>query len=207
MHNTSIYFVTDPKKSIQETCDTVRAAVRAGAQWIQVRRKYDTYAERKQLVQWMQQSLLGVKVQLIMNDDLDMAHELNMSGVHLGQSDTCVLEARKRLGAHKVVGLTVETWEQLVQAQNLPIDYIGISSLFQTSTKLDIKNVWGLEKLQRACDYSKIPLVAIGGIQVQHIPQFQSMNLHSIAVTSAITEAPCAFSATKHFLEQISDQA
>ena len=202
----SIYLVTDPKQSLQETCDTVHAAARAGASWIQLRRKHDTYAELKQLVQSVQQSLLGFDVQLIMNDAIDIAQELNMSGVHLGQSDTCVIEARKRLGDHKIVGLTVETWEQLVQAQDLPIDYIGISSLFQTSTKLDIKHVWGLEKLQQACAFSQIPLVAIGGIQAQHLHQFQSMNLHSVAVTSAITQAPCAFTATKHFLKQLKHQ-
>ena len=120
-----------------------------------------------------------------------------MFGVHLGQSDASVIDARKHLGVNRIIGLTVETWQQLEQAQDLPIDYIGISSVFTTQTKQDIKTVWGIDKLQQACSYSRIPLVAIGGINVANIQYLRALKLHSVAVTSAITQADCKFTATK----------
>jgi thiamine-phosphate pyrophosphorylase len=203
MRNPQLYVVTDPKQSLADTCKTVYGAVRAGTKWIQLRRKHDTSWQLKHLIEAVQGQISAFDVQLIMNDHLDMACQLNLSGVHLGQNDTCVFEARKQLPKGKIVGLTVETWSQLEQAQSYPIDYIGISSVFPTSTKPDIKTVWGLELLQQACEYSKIPLVAIGGIQEDQIYKFKHMNLHSIAVTSAITQKNCAFTATQSMLKQI----
>tara|TARA_B100001094_G_scaffold117190_1_gene113031 strand:+ start:510 stop:1133 length:624 start_codon:yes stop_codon:yes gene_type:complete len=203
MHNTHLYFVTDPAQSLEETCKTVCDAARAGAKWIQLRRKHDSLLQLKNLVEAVSSHISNFDVQLIMNDHLEIACDFDMSGIHLGQSDTCVFEARKRLSKDKIIGLTVETWLQLEQAQSYPIDYIGISSVFPTHTKHDIKTVWGLDLLRKACEYSKIPLVAIGGIQADQLYKFKQMNLHSIAVTSAITQTPCAFTATQSLIKQL----
>lgn len=203
MRNTQLYVVTDPNQSLEATCKTVYDAARAGAKWIQLRRKHDPSWQLKYLIETVQRQISAFDIQLIMNDHLDMACKFNMSGVHLGQNDTCVFKARKRLPKGKVIGLTVETWAQLEQAQSYPIDYIGISSIFPTRTKHDIKTVWGLELLQKACEYSNIPLVAIGGIQADQLYKFKHMNLHSIAVTSAITQKLCAFTATQSMIKDI----
>ena len=124
-----------------------------------------------------------------MNDNTDIAYQFNMDGVHLGQSDGCVIEARARLGKDKIVGLTVETWDQLVEAQSLPIDYVAISSLFATQTKTDIKHIWGLEGLEKASRFSTLPLVVIGGINLSNIQALQPFDIEAIALTSAISEA------------------
>jgi len=91
----------------------------------------------------------------------------------------------------------VETWADVVQAQDLPVDYLGVSPVFFTPTKTDIKTPWGLEGLARIKGYTCHPLVAIGGIDARNAPDVVAAGADALAVVSAVCSAPDPCQATR----------
>lgn len=130
-----------------------------------------------------------------------MALAVDADGVHLGQSDMPAEFARQLLGPDKIVGLTVESMAQLQQAQSLPVDYLGISSVFATTTKTDICHQWGLKGLLSAMAESQLPLVAIGGIDLSNTKQVMATGIAGIAVVSAICQQEDVVLATRAFCQ------
>jgi thiamine-phosphate pyrophosphorylase len=94
------------------------------------------------------------------------------------------------MGEKAIIGLSVETWEDVVASQKLDVSYIGISPVFATPTKTDTKGAWGLEGLARIRAFSRHPLVAIGGINESNVREIVVAGVECIAVVSAICAAP-----------------
>jgi thiamine-phosphate pyrophosphorylase len=97
---------------------------------------------------------------------------------------------RKIMGEKAIIGLSVETWEDVVASQKLDVSYIGISPVFATPTKTDTKGAWGLEGLARIKAFSRHPLVAIGGINESNVREIVMAGAQCIAVVSAICASP-----------------
>jgi len=193
-----IYLVTDQAACIHHPLETVVAeAVQAGVCCVQLREKTvdtRTFLERALALKAI---LAPARVPLIINDRLDIALAAGADGVHIGQSDMPYAHARKLLGPNAIIGLSVETWDDVTEAQDLDVDYIGVSPVFSTPTKTDTKTPWGLEGLERIKGYSRHPLVAIGGLNQTNIDPVIRAGANSIALVSAICSARDPFVATQ----------
>jgi len=170
--------------------EVVRRALGGGISSVQLREKdmgtRDFVAQARAL-----KALLG-STPLIINDRVDVALACGAAGVHVGQSDMDPEDARRLLGPQAILGLSVETWEDVMRAQDQPVDYLGVSPVFGTPTKTDTKGAWGLEGLARIRTFSRHPLVAIGGIHQGNVGEVVRAGAEGIAVVSAIcgAEAP-----------------
>ena len=185
-----LYAVTDRawlgKKFCCETLsDAVFQAIEGGATLIQLREK--ELSEKKFLDEAfsIKEICASKKIPLIINDNVKIAKETDVCGVHIGQSDMELKEARKILGADKIIGVSCQTVEQALQAEKNGADYLGVGAVFSTSTKTDADNV-PLSTLKEICSSVKIPVVAIGGISLQNMSQLKGSGIAGVSVISAI---------------------
>lgn len=143
------------------------------------------------------------QVPLIINDNLDVCIQSNADGIHIGQGDISLVEARKILGKDKIIGVTAKTIEQAQQAQLNGADYIGVGAMFGSNTKKDAIPLT-FEQLANIRKSVTIPIVAIGGITADNIQLFQNTGVDGIAVVSAIYKQGDIKSATENLLDEIS---
>ena len=143
------------------------------------------------------------KVPLIINDRVDVAVACGAEGVHIGQEDLPYEIVRKLMGDKAIIGLSVETWDDVVASQKLNVSYIGVSPVFATPTKTDTKGAWGLEGLSRIKTFSRHPLVAIGGINESNAREVVMAGADCIAVVSAICASPHPEAAARRLNEII----
>jgi thiamine-phosphate pyrophosphorylase len=129
------------------------------------------------------------KIPLIINDRIDVALACGADGVHIGQDDMPYAIARSLMGTEAIIGLSVETWEDVEESQKLDVDYIGVSPVFATPTKADTKGVWGLAGLAKIKTFSRHPIVAIGGINESNAKDAVAAGADCLAVVSAICAA------------------
>lgn len=124
-------------------------------------------------------------VPFVVNDDVEIAIKSGADGVHIGQDDMPISEARKLIGADKILGVSVRTVEEALFAEKCGADYIGVGAMFSTNTKTDARNVH-METLKNIFDAVKIPGVAIGGISKDNIVALEGSGISGVAVVSAI---------------------
>ena len=182
-----LYLVTDRtwcgEKNLEEV---VIQAVRGGVSYVQLREKGISTRSFVEEALRIKKILTPQKVPLIINDRVDVALACDADGVHIGQEDMPYETARKLLGPRAIIGLSVETWEDVIASQALDVSYIGVSPVFPTPTKTDTKEAWGLEGLTRIKAFSRHPLVAIGGIHESNIRDVVMAGAQCVAVVSAI---------------------
>ncbi|EPF9727902.1 thiamine phosphate synthase [Vibrio fluvialis] len=186
----TLYLVTDDQQDLNTLCHVVKQAIAGGVSLVQVREKQGdvrTFIERAAAVKAV---LSGSGVLLIINDRVDVALAVDADGVHLGQSDMPATLARQLLGPDKLIGLSVENEQQFEQAQSLPVDYLGLSAIFATPTKTNTVKHWGLDGLNWAMARSRLPMVAIGGLNTSNIGAVAQTGVQGIALVSAISHAP-----------------
>ncbi|KJG59927.1 thiamine-phosphate pyrophosphorylase [Photobacterium kishitanii] len=205
-----LYLVTDDQQSITALERVVREAVAGGVTMVQVREKHGDvreFIQRAQAIKTILQQIYtatGHHIPLIINDRVDVALVVNADGVHLGQTDMPVTLARKLLGNDKLIGLSIETEQQLLDAASLPIDYIGLSAIFATTTKNNLLTYWGIEGLQHAAAISRFPIVAIGGINHSNLTAIMEAGADGVAIVSAISHAEDPRQATKEIAALLS---
>lgn len=196
-----IYLVTDQKACLGKPLDSiVLDAVKAGVSCVQLREKNTGTRLFLKKALALNAILKPAGIPLIINDRVDIALAAKADGVHLGQSDMPYEHARNILGSKAVIGLSVETWEDVEKAQDLDVDYLGISPVFSTPTKTDAKIPWGLEGLEKIRDYSCHPLVAIGGLDASNAEAVITAGATAIAVVSAICSANDSFDASRELV-------
>jgi thiamine-phosphate pyrophosphorylase len=177
--------------------DVVLQAVRGGASCVQLREKEVATRFFVEEAQKIKALLAPLRVPLIINDRLDVALAVGADGVHVGQGDMPYALARQLLGPGAIIGLSVETWEDVEQAQAFDCDYLGVSPVFATPTKTDTKAPWGLDGLARIRAFSRHPLVAIGGLHARNATDAVLAGADAIAVVSAICAAQDPFTAAQ----------
>jgi thiamine-phosphate pyrophosphorylase len=189
-----LYLVTDRRCCAERgIIDVVRQAVSGGVSAVQFREKELPAREFIATAQQLKDLLQESNVPLIINDRVDVALAIGAAGVHIGQSDMPFPLARKLLGQKAIIGLSVGSLVQLEEAQAWDVSYLGISPVFDTPTKTDAGQAWGLEGLTRARQCSRHPLVAIGGINKNNARSVLEAGADSIAVVSAICSAPSPY--------------
>ncbi|WP_282126893.1 thiamine phosphate synthase [Marinifilum flexuosum] len=190
----NLYLVTDKELANGKALeDIVEEAVKGGVSMVQIREKEANSKDFYQLADTVKKVLEKYKVPLIINDRLDIALAVDADGLHIGQSDLPYHVARKILGPNKIIGLSVENIEQARQANQLDVDYIGLSPVFSTQTKNDIAKPLELDGVKEIMSFSKHPAVAIGGINSTNTADIIKAGADGIAVVSAIVcaEDPC----------------
>ena len=125
------------------------------------------------------------QVPFIINDNVEIALEMNADGVHVGQSDMEAGKVREKLGPDKIIGVSARTVEQALLAEQRGADYLGVGAVFPTGTKLDAGDV-SFETLRDICRAVSIPVVAIGGITGENFGELKGSGIAGIAVVSAI---------------------
>lgn len=192
-----LYAVTDSMWLGGRTLpEVVRESLEGGATFIQIREKNLPYIEFVKLAREVKQVTDEFHVPYVVNDEVELAKEIDADGVHIGQSDLTLVEARKLLGPDKIIGVSAQTVAQAIEAEKKGADYLGVGSIFTTSTKLDADDV-SLETLKEICNAVSIPVVAIGGIQKDNVLQLKGTHVDGVAVVSAIYAAPDIKQATK----------
>ncbi len=186
----SLYLVTDEMLSKPRTIDeVVRLAVQGGVTAVQLREKNSSTRQFIERAQQLLEFLKPFRIPLIINDRVDVALAVNADGVHIGQSDMPYELTRRLLGSEKIIGLSVETIEQVREAEHLDVDYLGVSPVFATPTKTDVLTQWGLEGLKKLRAITNKKLVAIGGINRTNAAEVIRAGADGIAVVSAICSA------------------
>ncbi len=192
-----VYLVTDRNLcGVRGVTQVVALAARAGICCVQLREKTASTRRFIEVAVKIQAGLSPHRIPLIINDRVDVALAAGADGVHVGQSDMPPEIARKLLGPEAIIGLSVETWADVVAAQQLDVNYLGISPVYATPTKTDTKNPWGLEGVTRIKAFSRHPIVAIGGMDVSNAANVVRAGADCIAVVSAICAASDPMAAT-----------
>lgn len=176
---------------------TILAAVEGGVTIVQLREKEISARAYIDIGKKLLCLLKPLGIPLIINDRVDVAHAIKADGVHLGQSDLSVSEARAILGKQALIGLSVENLEQAKIAFREEVDYLAASPLFHTKTKTDCSSPWGLQGLKELCALSKYPVIAIGGINETNAKQIIDCGAKGVAVVSSIFNAPCPQTAAR----------
>ncbi len=180
-----LYVVTDP---MRDHIEVAKRSMAGGAKIIQLR---DKTASKNQLLKWAKQiRRLTNKsnVTFIVNDYLDILEKTGADGIHLGQDDPSIAQARRRLGEGKIVGVSTHSLGQALSAVRQGADYISVGPIFSTPTKPGTKPV-GLGLLRKVRQAVKIPIVAIGGINQSNIRKIKNAGIERVAVIRAVAGA------------------
>lgn len=175
--------------SFDEYLQFITICAQAGVTAVQLREKNLSFNALITLGRQLQSVLKPFNIPLIINDNIDLALELDADGIHLGQSDGSPCDARERLGPQKIIGVSIDSLQNLESANELPIDYVGIGSIFPTQTKSNVKTIWGITGLHQLAPLSKHPIIAIGGINESNASNVFQAGAHGIAVIGAIHQA------------------
>jgi thiamine-phosphate pyrophosphorylase len=203
----SLYLVTDRGLARgRSTFEVVKAAVSGGVTCIQLREKNCSTLEFIEQAQAIKNFLGARKIPLIINDRLDVALAVGADGVHLGQSDMPLEMARKIAGPSMLIGISAESDQDAIEAENGGADYLGVSPIYATPTKTDTAPPLGLQGLREIKNRVKIPLVGIGGLNKSNAAEVIRNGADGVAVVSAIVAADDPETAAMN-LKQIIDEA
>ena len=186
----SVYVVTDRSLSRgRTTVDVVREAVAGGATCVQLREKQASTRDFLEEARALSALLRAQRVPLLINDRVDIALAVGADGVHLGQQDMPIADARRLGPPSWIIGVSAESIEDAIRAEKEGADYIGVSPVFATPTKTDTALPLGLEGLRAMRMAVRIPLVAIGGVQLHNAREVIRAGADGLAVVSAIVSA------------------
>ena len=199
-----VYLVTDRAFSRgRSTLEIVQAAAKGGVSAVQLREKdLETRAFYEEGLK-IRDILRSSRVPLIINDRIDLALALDAEGVHLGQEDMPIKIARKILGPDRIIGISVNTADQIDEESLFMANYLAISPVFFTSTKSDITEPWGLEGVRKARAMTDLPLVAIGSIKKENTAEVVAAGADCVAVVTAIVSADDPEQATRELLLEV----
>jgi len=183
----------------------IEKCLKAGVSAVQLREKKLSYDNLLSFGYALKQQLIKYHIPLIVNDNLELALQLDADGLHLGQNDGDVIEARKQLGDNKILGLSIDNLDQVLASNSLPIDYIGIGAIFNTVNKKNIKTIWGVDGLKTSIKLAKHPVVAIGGVNLSNIHAVVKCGVAGVAAIGAFHDTQNPFYITKQMLSFIKE--
>ncbi len=186
----TLYLCTDSGlMSCNTVEESVELAILGGCSIVQLREKNASSLELFQLAKRVKQVTDKYNVPLIINDRLDICQAVDAAGVHLGQSDLPCREARRILGADKLIGVSAALPEEAAKAQADGADYLGVGAVFTTSTKTNTRPVTP-ETIRAIRQAVTIPFVVIGGVNPQNITKLYGLGINGAAVISAVIAQP-----------------
>jgi thiamine-phosphate diphosphorylase len=186
MYLGGLCFITDRKACVLTYEDMILRSLKAGVTWIQYRDKERSRREVYEESLKLRRSTKDFNAVFIINDYSDIASAVGADGVHLGQDDLPIREARKIMGEDKIIGISTHSLEQAMDAERDGADYIGFGPIFHTITK-DAGSAKGVEMLYEIKKQVHLPVVAIGGIKLENIRLVLGAGADAVAVASAIS--------------------
>ncbi len=183
--NKALYLITDRLISGLTLTEIARQAIAAGVRAIQLREKHMSKREIFKEALSLMKLFSKYRVLFIINDYVDIALAVDAHGVHLGQEDMPLREARKILGQDKIIGISTHSLKQALGAEREGASYIGFGPIFHTTTK-DAGEPKGIDALKEIKKHIKIPVIAIGGITIENARHVLEAGADAIAVASGI---------------------
>jgi thiamine-phosphate pyrophosphorylase len=171
-----------------EAPGVVEAMIKGGVDLIQLRAKKATLNEIVDLAAKLHQAMNQSATPLIVNDHVAVAGKVPIEGVHLGQNDDAIVNARARTGRPIIVGKSTHSFEQAVAAQSEGADYIGFGPIFATPTKPDYAPI-GLSDIKRVHAEVSLPIFCIGGINIDNLQQVIDAGAKRVVMVSALLKA------------------
>ncbi|MBL7996288.1 thiamine phosphate synthase [bacterium] len=185
--NLSLYLVADAEAPTRlPFLQTIEEALIGGVTIVQLRSKHYLFHELLKIAHAVRALTSKYRVPFIINDDIQAAREIDADGVHLGQGDLPIEEARKILGHKKLIGISTHNPKEAQEAEKKGADYIGAGTVFPTASKDDITGIIGVEGLRKITLHAKLPVVAIGGIDVSNALAVMETGVTGVAVISSI---------------------
>ena len=168
---------------------TAQAVIDGGAKILQLRPKKLSSREFLETARIIRKITKDKGAVFIVNDRIDIVLLTDADGVHLGQDDLPVKEARRLLGNNKIIGYSTHNIREALEAKKLPVDYISFGPIFATKTKEDAQTPKGLKGLDEVMKAVKIPIVAIGGITETNMAHVLKQGVEGVAMISEILAA------------------
>ena len=185
-----IYVILDRVLAGRPHIEIAREVIRGGARVIQLRDKHMARDELRPVARELRTMTRDHGVTLIINDDPQLAVEVDADGVHVGQEDMAATEARRIVGPEKIVGLSTHNLAQAQAAAALPVDYIGVGPIFPTRSKESLWPAVGVELVRKVRRATPLIITAIGGIREEHVRELVLAGAHNIAMIGEIMTAP-----------------
>ena len=181
----SLYLVTDKSDDVEKFLKTIEEAIKGGVTVVQIREKTAETLDFYNLALKVKEITTKYNVPLIINDRVDVALAIDADGVHVGQSDMPCGVTRKLIGNDKILGVSAATIPEAKKAQEDGADYIGTGAVFPTATKDDAPKITKKD-LKEIANSINIPVVAIGGINLNNVNELKDTDIAGISVVSAI---------------------
>lgn len=193
-----LYLVTDRTWLKDQTLpEVVESVIKNNVTFVQLREKKLDYISFRKLAIEIKEITDKYEVPFVINDNIEIAMEVDADGVHVGQSDLAASKVREILGEDKILGVSVSNVKQAIEAEKAGADYLGVGSVFATTSKLDATNVES-EEIKKITKAVNIPILGIGGINEANIHLLKGSGLDGIAVISAILAEKDIEEATKN---------
>jgi len=196
------YLVTDSRLTRKGVLDDVGRALEAGCRIVQYREKEKSTREMVEEALRVGELCRGRAVFLV-NDRVDVALAVGADGVHIGQDDMPCDAARRLLGADRIIGVTVHDVAEAVEAERLGADYVGLSPIFETGTKKDAGKACGVSMVRMVRERVSLPVVAIGGINMENVAGVIRAGADAAAAISAVVCADDVRAAVAGFVEAV----
>lgn len=185
LQKSSVYVLLTEALCMAPWKQTAETVLQAGADVLQLREKELSTAELIRRSEWLRDLCAEHSALFIMNDNAELAAACRADGVHLGQTDVSVAEARNALYPDQLIGLSTHNLQQLKAAHELNVDYLGVGPMFSTSTK-SFNSFSGPDYASQASQYSALPWFAIGGINADNLRQLTDCGVSRIAVCGTV---------------------
>ena len=206
LKNWKLYVITDPQAiGRRSILDVVKEAMEGGASVIQLRDKKASDAELIRTAKHLLKLTRPKRIPLIINDRVRVARLSGADGVHLGQADATLKEARAVLGKNALIGRSTHSEVQAAEAEKEGFDYIGVGPVFKTPTKPSYRPV-GLKLVRFAAKNVRIPFVVIGGISGENIGSVAKAGAKTVAVVRAVMASPHPKKAVINLLKKMRSQ-
>ncbi len=202
LNRIKLYILISSSIAAKPIIETTRLVIDGGADAIQLREKTISDSEFITLASEVRDITTNSDTLLIINDRVHVAREVNADGVHLGQQDMSILEARDIIGDEKIIGVSTHSVIQAKQAQKDGADYIAIGPIYPTRTK-DYEPLVGIKIIREISGTVNIPFIAIGAITLENIDDVLKAGASRIAVCSAIIGSKDIYSSTRQFKEKL----
>ena len=200
-NNLLLYAVTDRSwLGDRSLLQQVEECIYGGATFIQLREKNISEDEYTKIAREIKKITDSYKIPFVINDNINVALSADADGVHVGQNDTSPAKARSLIGERKILGVSVQTVNQAIEAEKSGADYLGVGAVFSTSTKPDA-DIVDFQNLKAICQSVNIPVIAIGGINAENMSQLKNSGICGVAVVSAIFAQKNIKEATKKLKE------
>ncbi|PEZ06160.1 thiamine phosphate synthase [Bacillus sp. AFS018417] len=201
-----VYFIMGSNNCCKDPLQVMKEALDGGITIFQYREKGEgalTGEERYAFAKQLQSLCKEYNVPFIVNDDVELALELDADGVHVGQDDEGIKTVREKMG-DKIIGVSAHTIEEACFAIENGADYLGVGPIFPTNTKKDAKAVQGTEGLRFFRESGvEVPIVGIGGITIENAASVIEAGADGVSVISAISLADSPYNSTKKLAELV----